>query len=112
MCKAYIYPATRGGKFYARLKTFKTIDGDDMTATLTPLTSGTFLKPCKGPRGGRAYKTCYRQLWMRDGKLYRAAKTEFAPNDWGYTLIPFSGTAYNRYDLEQKAVTYSDGVLN
>lgn len=109
MATPYIYPAARPATFYARRKDFKTINGETLHATLSPLTSGTFLKPCKGPRGGRAYKTCYRQLWIVDGALYRAIKTEFAPGEYGYTLAPFSGSAYDRYDTAAPAVTYSAG---
>lgn len=111
MSKPYIYPAARpSAPFYARRKSFRMLDGETVTATLTPLTSGTFLKPCKGPRGGRAYKTCYRQLWDINGVICSAAKQEFAPNDYGYTLKPYTGGAYDRYDTDAAPVTFANGI--
>lgn len=112
MSTPYTYWASeRHDTYYARKKRFRTLGDGEVTAILTPLTSGTFFKPAIGPRGGKARRECYRQLWTVNGRIYKAAKTQFAPNDYGYSLVPFSGSAYNRFDLDQPAVVYRNGVL-
>lgn len=102
----YIYPATTP-KYYPKQRT---VGGE--RGTLLPYTSGDFLKPCKGPRGGKAYKRCYRQLWWAGGKVCKIARVLDERGEWHHMFKPFTGGCWNRHDHSEKLIhTIDDGIL-
>lgn len=109
MGKRYVYPASQC-KFVRRHKTFVFDDGTERKAELTPYTYAEFLKPCTGPRGGKAYKTCYRAVWTCDGVLYKLAKGRTEQGDWIRYLTPLTGGVWDRYGTGLPTAEIRDGV--
>ena len=109
MGKRYIYPASQC-KFVRRHKTFAMVDGTEQVAELTPYTYGDFLKPCTGPRGGQAYKRCYRAVWTVDGILYKLAKGRTEQGEWVRYLTPLTGSVWDRYGTGLEPAEIRDGV--
>lgn len=109
MGKRYVYPATTS-KFVRRHKTLMFEDMTECRAELTPYTYAEFMKPCTGPRGGKAYKRCYRDVWCVDGILYRLAKGRTEDGEWYRYLAPLSGNVWDRYATGLEPAVLKDGL--
>ena len=69
--KATVYPA-KVGRYYARFRALKSaINGETIEALTTRFAYGKGLRPCTGPRGGRAYQEFNRAAYYHDGVFYR-----------------------------------------
>lgn len=106
--KHWVWTATNG-RYSCKRRTFDTPTGEQV-ASLLPYTYGMFLKPTTGPRGGRAYKECYRQLWWHDGHVCKVGKQRDEQGQWHRTLEPYSGYCWNRYDATESRYVMNDGV--
>ena len=109
MGNRYIYPAS-SPKFVRRNKTMRLADGTERRATLTPYTYGEFLKPCAGPRGGKAYKTCYRAVWECDGILYALSKGRTEQGEWVRFLVPLTAAVWDRYGTGLPTAQFENGI--
>lgn len=108
----YTYPA-KVGRYYSRRRVVNGVRG-----TLLPYTTGTFKHYCKGPRGGKALKECYRQTWWADGRVcsiksvcYEEPSDEAPKGKWRKEFVPLSGEVYNRYDTSEPHYKLYEGVL-
>jgi len=79
--------------------------------SLTPYTTGTFLKPKAGPRGGKGYQVCYRQVWFVNGLFCRVAKFKDEVEGWYRYFEPITGEVWNRYDKSEEHYELRGGVL-
>lgn len=109
MGKRYVYPS-KVGRYYARRRVLEGKQG-----TLLPYTTGTFLKPAIGPRGGKAYRECYRQTWWCEGRVCRIANVRHEHEDgtvsWTREFQPITNEVYNRYDTSEPHYRLYEGVL-
>lgn len=109
MGRMYVYPA-KVGAFYARRRVVNGVRG-----TLLPYTTGTFRRPAVGPRGGKALRECFHQLWWVDGKVCSITNVPHETRDgamtWQYEFRPVTATVYNRYDADEPRHRLYAGVL-
>lgn len=69
--KATVYPA-KVGRYYARFRALKSaINGETIDALTTRFAYGKGLRPCTGPRGGRAYQEFNRTAYYFGGMFWR-----------------------------------------
>lgn len=85
------------------------------TGRLIPYTTGTFMRPEAGPRGGRGYRICYRQVWYVNGLFCRVANVPHEVDgrvEWTREFDPIDGEVWNRYDeAETDHYQLTGGVL-
>lgn len=68
--KATVYPA-KVVRYYARFRALKSAEtGDVIDALTTRFAYGKGLRPCTGPRGGRAYQEFNRAAYYHNGVFY------------------------------------------
>jgi hypothetical protein len=89
----YVY-AYEKKPYYARIRSYEMPDGTTARALTTRYTYEQAMRSCKGPRGGKAYRPFYRNVYYYDGKFYRAANMQHADGSYYNTLAPITGGIY------------------
>ncbi len=105
MCYQYVWPESTA-KYRAKPRTYVLPDGSQLKVRLTRYTYESFYKPCKGPRGGRAVRKCYRSVWWDGEKFWRAKRVELSPDETLDTVVPMDGVFWDRYPKQ----SLSEGV--
>lgn len=92
MSRRYVYPYKKRA-YYARHRTYEMDDGQMVVALTTRYTWKRALRPCEGPRGGRAYKPFYRNVYYYEGRFYRSCTVprDEEMHEWYATLMPVTG---------------------
>ena len=92
---------------------------DGVRGTLLPyVDSDPFLRPGEvGPRGGRAYLECYRQIWWAGGRfcvvknVCLVKPSPLTKGEYVRRFVPADGiTVFNRYDNDDETYTLVGGM--
>lgn len=103
--KATIYEVI-DQRFHRKTQTLQGVRG-----TSLPYTWGSFLRPgMEGPRGGKAYKKCWRTVWFADGRFCKVASVK-DDDGWHREFVPLTETVWNRWDEDEGTHRIVNGEL-
>lgn len=78
--------------YYARRRAYTLASGEVADTLTTRYTWQKAMRPCEGPRGGKAYAPFYRNVYYYDGRFYRACNLEVKPGEYVNSIAPITGT--------------------
>lgn len=86
----YVYAYDRK-PYYARVRSYEMPDGTIARALTTRYTYEQAMRPCEGPRGGKAYKPFYRNVYYLEGQFYKACNLQREDGSYFNSLAPITG---------------------
>jgi len=92
----FVYPYSPS-KYYRRHRVYRMPDGTQKDVLTSRYSYELFRRPAKGPRGGRALRTCARNLYYSESQLWQARNLEVEAGQWIHTLVPFEGIAWDAH---------------
>jgi hypothetical protein len=78
--------------YYARRRAYTLASGEVADTLTTRYTWQRAMRPCEGPRGGKAYRPFYRNVYYFAGRFYKACNLEVKPGEYVNSLAPITGT--------------------
>lgn len=78
--KATIIPP-KIGRYYARFRALEDAEGNTIDALTTNFSYDVGMRPCAGPRGGKAYQEFHRPAYYASGTFYRIESVNYGTND-------------------------------
>lgn len=77
--------------YYARRRSY-VVNGETLDTLTTRYTWQRAMRKCEGPRGGKAYKPFYRNVYYAGGVFYKACNVQGADGKYFNSLEPITGT--------------------
>ena len=85
----YVYPF-EPKPYYARRRPYE-VDGEIISTLTTRYSYERAMRPCEGPRGGKAYRPFYRNVYYYDGRFYKACNRTHDDGTYYNSLEPITG---------------------